>query len=214
MDHHLLSVHMIQHLLLMSGAAPLLLLGSPMLASQRGLPLLNRRPKFAMRAVLHLLHANPVFCWFAASAVLIWWHIPWAFALGMSSARWHHCEHATFFAAGLLFWWPVIPTWPSAAEPQWSTVVYLFLATLPCDALSAFLAFCDRVVYPAYRDMPRHFDISPLADQQFAGALMWVSVTFAYLVPAAIITTRLLSRADLSEQALTRPDPSSAPSGD
>jgi cytochrome c oxidase assembly factor CtaG len=123
-------------------------------------------------------------------------------------------EHLSFLSAGLIFWWPVIPSWPSVSHPQWSTVLYLFLATLPCDALSAFLAFCDRVVYPAYLNAPRPFDISPLADQQFAGALMWVCVTFAYLVPAVAITTRLLSRPDLSEQTFSRPIPTKLPSGD
>jgi putative membrane protein len=199
LDEHLLSVHMIQHLLLMTAAPPLLLLGSPVL------PLLHGLPKFAMRGALgpllrlspvqrlgHLL-ANPVFCWLAAAGVLIGWHVPAAFALGLASEPWHHAQHLSFLAAGLIFWWPVIPSWPSVSQPRWSTVVYLFLATLPCDALSAFLVFCDRVVYPAYLSVPRRFDISPLADQQLAGALMWVCVTFAYLVPAVAITTQLLS---------------------
>lgn len=220
LDDELLSVHMIQHLLLMTVAPPLLLLGYPIL------PLLHGLPKFAMRGVLspllrfppvqrigHAL-ANPVFCWLAASVVLIGWHVPSAFALGLASEQWHHVEHASFLAAGLLFWWPVIPSWPSASPLRWLTVVYLFLGTLPCDALSAFLAFCDRVVYPAYLHIPRSFDVSPLADQQFAGVLMWVCVTFAYLVPAVAITTRLLSRPDLSEQTFARPIPTELPSGD
>jgi cytochrome c oxidase assembly factor CtaG len=202
LDEQLLSVHMLQHLLLMTAAPPLLLLGSPVL------PLLHGLPKFAMRGavgpflrlplVQRIGHAmaNPVFCWFAAAAILIGWHVPSAFALGMASEPWHHVEHASFLAAGLIFWWPVIPSWPSVSHPQWSTVLYLFLATLPCDALSAFLAFCDRVVYPAYLATPRRFDISPLHDQQCAGALMWTAVTFAYLVPAVAITTRLLSDDD------------------
>lgn len=199
LDEQLLSVHMIQHLLLMTAAPPLLLLGSPVL------PLMHGLPKFAMRGAVGPLlritlvqrfgHAisNPVFCWFAAAAVLIGWHVPSAFALGLASEQWHHVEHLSFLAAGWIFWWPVIPSWPSISEPKWSTVLYLFLATFPCDALSAFLAFCDRVVYPAYLHIPLRFDISPLADQQLAGALMWVFVTFAYLVPAVAITTRLLS---------------------
>ena len=87
----------------------------------------------------------------------------------------------------------MIPSWPSVSEPGWSTVLYLFLATLPCDALSAFLAFCGRVVYPAYQAVPRRFVITTLQDQECAGALMWVAVTFAYLIPAVIITIRLLS---------------------
>jgi putative membrane protein len=210
LDEELLSVHMIQHLLLMTAAPPLLLLGSPVL------PLLHGLPKFAMRGALgpllrfplvqrvgHAL-ANPVFCWLTASVVLIGWHVPAAFALGLASEPWHRVEHASFLAAGVIFWWPVIPSWPSVWYPRWSTVVYLFLATLPCDALSAFLAFCDRVVYPAYLHIPRRFDISPLEDQQCAGALMWVCVTFAYLVPAVAITARLLSHHNAYEKPFAR----------
>jgi cytochrome c oxidase assembly factor CtaG len=71
--------------------------------------------------------------------------------------------------------------------------LYLFLATLPCDALSAFLAFSDRVVYSTYLSAPRRFGMSALQDQECAGALMWLCVTIAYVIPAAIITTNLLS---------------------
>jgi putative membrane protein len=211
LDEELLSVHMIQHLLLMTVAPPLLLLGSPVL------PLLHGLPKFAMRGALGpllrlpLVHrlghalANPVFCWLLAAGVLMGWHVPSAFALGLASEPWHRVEHSSFLAAGLIFWWPVIPSWPSVSEPRWSTVLYLFLATLPCDALSAFLAFCGRVVYPAYQSAPRRFALSPLQDQECAGALMWACVTFAYLIPAVVITTRLLSGRDVYEQPFTRP---------
>jgi putative membrane protein len=71
--------------------------------------------------------------------------------------------------------------------------LYLFLATLPCDILSAFLTFCDRVVYPSYLSAARVFDLSPLQDQECAGALMWVCVTFAYLIPAVVITLQILA---------------------
>jgi putative membrane protein len=71
--------------------------------------------------------------------------------------------------------------------------LYLFLATLPCDALSAFLTFCGRVVYPHYLSVHRLFNISPLGDQECAGALMWVWVTFVYLAPAVVVTIRMLS---------------------
>jgi cytochrome c oxidase assembly factor CtaG len=67
------------------------------------------------------------------------------------------------------------------------------LATLPCDALSAFLVFCDRVVYPSYLTAPRLFNISALQDQECAGALMWVCATFVYLIPAVVITIQILS---------------------
>jgi cytochrome c oxidase assembly factor CtaG len=112
----------------------------------------------------------------------------------MSSERWHEFEHATFFVAGFLFWVPVIQPWPSLPGcSRWSVPLYLFLATLPCDALSAFLTFCGRVVYSTYASGGKLFDSSALRDQEFAGALMWVWVTFVYLVPAVVITVQHLS---------------------
>jgi putative membrane protein len=120
--------------------------------------------------------------------------------------RWdwlHVLEHTSFFGTGLLFWWPVIQPWPSTARfPRWSVPLYLFGATLPCDALSAFLVFCDRVVYPSYLSAPRYFAMSPLEDQQCAAALMWTSITIIFLVPAVIVTLGILSpkRAGLSDE--------------
>jgi len=51
----------------------------------------------------------------------------------------------------------------------------------------------DRILYPSYASTPRPFNISPLDDQAFAGAMMWVFGTFVYLVPAVAITMRMLS---------------------
>jgi putative membrane protein len=185
MDHHLLTAHMAQHLLLMTVAAPLILLGAPAIMLPQGFDRLR-----AFGGIV----THPVFCWLAATAAVIGWHVPALFELGMRSARWHAFEHGSFFAAGILFWWPVIQPWPSLAKlPRWGVPLYLFLATLPCDALSAFLTFCGRVVYPHYETAHRLVDISPLGDQEFAGALMWVWVTFVYLAPAAVVTIQMLS---------------------
>jgi putative membrane protein len=187
LDHQLLTAHMAQHLLLMTVAAPLILLGAPGIA----VCAFQRRP--LLRAIGGLI-THPVCCWLASTMTVIGWHVPALFAIGMRSEAWHAAEQASFFAAGLLFWLPVIRPWPSvAAWHQWSVPLYLFLATLPCDALSAFLTFCNHVAYPGYLAGPRLLDISALADQQCAGALMWVWVTFAYLAPAATVTIRMLS---------------------
>ena len=200
LDEYLLTVHMAQHLLLMTVAPPLLLLGAPSLPFLHGLPQSFTRSVLAsiLRAPLvqrfARLVTEPMFCWWAATLVLVGWHLPVAYALGLRSELWHGIEHASFFAAGLLFWWPVISPWPSMLRnSRWSIVLYLFLATFPCDALSAYLAFCDRVVYSWYLTAPRLVNMSVLQDQVCAGALMWVFVTFAYLVPAVFLTTKLLS---------------------
>ena len=189
LDEHLLTFHMVQHLLLMTIGPPLILLGAPKL--------------LLLHSLLPSFRLNLAFCWLVATAVLIGWHIPAAFDLGRSSEPWHHVEHATFLGAGFLFWWPVIPSRPSVPHPRWSLVLYLFAATLPCDALSAFLAFCGRVVYSSYLDMPAHFNLSPLQDQECAGALMWTVATFAYLIPAVLITARLLSSSGFIEEEVT-----------
>jgi cytochrome c oxidase assembly factor CtaG len=71
--------------------------------------------------------------------------------------------------------------------------LYLFLATLPCDILSGFLVFCDRVVYPEFLSSARSFGLSALEDQQCAGALMWTCVTIVYVIAGSVFTARLLS---------------------
>jgi putative membrane protein len=133
--------------------------------------------------------------------------MPAVFTLGLQSEAWHAVEHACFLGSGFLFWWPVVQPWPSVPRwPRWSMLGYLFLATLPCDILSAFLAFCDRVVYTGYLSAPKQFGISALEDQQCAGALMWACVTIVYLLAAAILTTRLLSERSTPESELMQLD--------
>jgi putative membrane protein len=198
---NLLTVHMVQHLLLSTVAAPLLWLGAP------ALPLLSGAPRLVADAATRLLDARlvrvsgrtigqPVLCFIVTMAVLVGWHVPAAFHLAVRSGGWHIVQQASFFVSGLLFWWPVVQPWPSTARwPRWSVPAYLFLATLPCDGLSAFLAFSDRVVYSAYFSAPRLFGISVIQDQEWAGATMWLWTTIAYTIPAAVITTKILSSA-------------------
>jgi cytochrome c oxidase assembly factor CtaG len=198
-DHSLLTVHMIKHLLLMTVAPALILLGEPVRVFWIGMPPLARRSlrRVLQRSVLRRfarMVTSPALCSTLSALTLVVWHIPALFTLGVQSATWHTLEEATFFGAGLLFWWPVIKPWPSTSTgPRWSMLLYLFLATLPCDILSGFLAFSDRVAYPVYFSTPRLFGFSVLEDQQCAAALMWTCITLIYLVPAAIITLKLLA---------------------
>jgi cytochrome c oxidase assembly factor CtaG len=172
LDHQLLTFHMLQHLVLMTVAAPLILAGRPAMALLSGAP----------RVLLH-----PVTCWLAGTVVVLAWHVPAAHELTMSSPSWHWLQQVSFLAGGLLFWHPVMTRQMEPLVPA-----YLLLATFPCDALSAFLAFCGRVVYAGH-PAPALFGLSPLQDQQCAAALMWLWVTIAYLVPAIAATLRFLS---------------------
>jgi len=218
LDHELLTVHMIQHLLLMTLAPPLIWLGAPVMALAHGLP-----RQYVQRVL------GPTFCWpplqrlsrtltrltftlLAATAALVVWHIPAAFMLGLQSPAWHIVEHASFLVTGLLFWWPVIQPWPSAPRQDLSIILYLFFATLPCDILAGFLVFCDRVVYPVYFSSSQPFGFSALADQQCAAALMWTCVTVVYLVAGAILTMRLLSTSHHNHELMqSQPNSSVSP---
>ena len=80
-------------------------------------------------------------------------------------------------------------------------VLYLFLATLPCDVLSGFLVFSDRIAYPMYLSMPRMTGLSVLQDQQCAGALMWTCVTLVFLIAGTVLSMQLLSPQERSQAA-------------
>jgi len=195
-----LSVHMVQHLLLMAVVPPLVLLGAPTLPLLHGLPQWIVRnaigPLLRWIPVQRLGHflAHPLVCWIAATVALIGWHVPSAFDLALDSEFWHEVEHVCFLSTSILFWWPVIQPFPSQPVwPRWTIPLYLFFGMMPGGGLGAFLCFDDRVLYPAYAIAPNLFGMAPLADQAFAGALMWVFGTFAYLIPTIVITMQLLS---------------------
>jgi putative membrane protein len=188
---------MIGHLLLSGVAAPLLLLGNPFYVlkpSSKTVPTSSASPTNTGNS-LHRALTNPLFCWISSVAVLLFWHVPSIFALSMHHPPLHALEKITFLATGLFFWSPIIEQKQGPQPwPRWTMPLYLLFATLPCDILSAFLVFCDRVVYTSYHDAHARLFTSALADQQCAGALMWVVVTFLYLTPAVIITMNELRR--------------------
>jgi cytochrome c oxidase assembly factor CtaG len=208
----LLSAHMVQHLLLLSVAPPLMLLGSPLLPLLRGLPRKFARdgvgPFLVWPALRRAANAltHPVNCWIVMAVTLCAWHVPAAFDLALRSPGWHKFEHGCFLGASLLFWWPVVRPFPSRPHwPLWSVPLYLLAADLLNTALSAILTFSDHVLYLQYLAVPRLFGTTGLADQTCAGVIMWVPGSLAYLIPAALIAIeylsprRLLVRPRLSE---------------
>jgi putative membrane protein len=208
LDHDMLTAHMVQHLLLMTFAPPLILPGASVKTFVYGLPhrFVQVMGQLFQSTGLHQVWSaltHPAICWLGAASTLIAWHIPAMFALGLRAQMWHGIEQASFLATGLLFWWPVVQPLPNSLKwPESSILLYLFLATLPCDILSGFLVFCDRVVYPVFLSSPQSFALSALEDQQCAGALMWTCVTVVYLIAAAILAVRLLFPHRSEEQSI------------
>lgn len=198
----LLSAHMIEHLILMSLVPPLVLLGLPVVPLLRGLPrsvqiyvagpLLRVRP---LRRFAHQL-VRPRFAWLAMNAAFLGWHIPAAYDFALEHEVWHDVEHLCFLGTSLLFWSCLIRPWPMARRTQsWSILLYLIGADVVNTGLSAFLAFCNRVVYPYYSLHAAEAGVAPLPDQVLGGVIMWVFGSVAFLIPAAVIAFALLQPA-------------------
>jgi putative membrane protein len=195
----LLSAHMVEHLLLMSFAPPLLLLGYPVVPLLRGLPrvaitsLLGPLLRFkGLRTIGHFL-IIPLVAWLAMNLTFLGWHVPAAYDFALEHEHWHEFEHFLFLSTSILFWWPLIRPWPTSARyPGWYMLPYLIMADIVNTALSAFLAFCDRPVYAYYLKQPNPFNISPQSDQVIGAVIMWVLGSLVFLIPAVFVTIKLL----------------------
>jgi putative membrane protein len=201
----LLSAHMVEHLLLMSFVPPLLLLGYPVIPLLRGLPrgftvhVLGPLLRLKMlRRIGHFL-TMPVVAWLAMNLIFLGWHVPAAYDFALEHEHWHEFEHICFLGSAILFWWPLIRPWPTSGHALgWYALPYLVLADIVNTALSAFLAFCGRPAYGYYLREPNPFHISPLSDQTLGAVIMWVVGSLVFLIPAVIITVRLLQRNETS----------------
>jgi putative membrane protein len=193
----LFSAHMVQHELLMALAAPLLVLGRPLVPFVWGLPPSWRRTlgrwtgSDGFRGAWAVL-THPMSAW-ALHAAAIWiWHLPSLYEATLRNEAVHALQHASFLGTALLFWWSVLQGgrqgrlgWPGA-------VISLFTTAVHTSILGALLTFSTRVWYPIYDATTAAWGLTPLEDQQLAGLIMWVPAGLAYLVAAlALLATWL-----------------------
>ncbi len=203
----LLQVHMLQHLLLMMFAPPLLWLGAPLFPLLRGLPqpirsywiaplLRSRWLRHLFERLTHPATALPLFI------LVAWgWHIPALYEIALRSKVWHYVQHLCFLSAGMLFWYPVIR--PDPGRPRWSRwllLPYLLLADVQNTALSALLTFANHVLYPYYAEVPRLGGTTALEDQASAGVLMWVPGSLLFLLPLFPLGVQLMSGRSANRQ--------------
>jgi putative membrane protein len=206
LDEYLLAAHMIQHFILMSIAPPLIVLGAPTVPILRGLPQIFIRFPVGPLLRTRWFHAarrfitHPVAAWLAMNIAYLAWHVPVMFELTFLSETIHEFEHLCFFFTSIAFWWVVLAPWPSQPRwPRWTMIPYLLAADIVNTVLSATLAFSGKVLYVSYIGAPRISSLSPLKDQIAAGAEMWVLNSIVFLVPAVLLTLKLLTPKSLCE---------------
>jgi putative membrane protein len=192
----LFSVHMVQHELLMAVAAPLLVLGRPLVAMVWALPPGWRRTtgtwtaapavQTGWRALTH-----PLAAWSLHAGVIWAWHLPSLYQAGVAHDAVHALQHATFLGSALLFWWTVLqPRAGRLGSP--ASVVSLFTTAMHTGLLGALLTVSTRVWYPIYRGTTVAWGLSPLEDQQLAGLIMWIPAGLIYAgVALALLATWL-----------------------
>ena len=182
-----------------SFAPPLLLLGWPVIPLLRGFPRVVMvyllRPLIRIKSLRDLGHflTTPLVAWLAMNLVFLGWHVPAAYDFALEHEYWHEFEHLCFLGTSIMFWWPIVRPWPTRASyAGWLLLLYLVMADIVNTVLSAFLAFCDRPVYPYYVNETNPFHISPLDDQRAGAVVMWVVGSLIFLLPAVVLTVRLL----------------------
>ena len=167
-DYYLFSAHMVQHLLLTLLLPPLLIAGTPgwLLTPVLRVP--------AVRAVARVL-TNPVVAALLYSVTIAVWHLAPFYDLMMRSHDVHIATHLMFIVAATILWWPVMSPVPELPRLGYGMgMLYLFLVGIPMQIVAAMITLSDDVLYPWYSIAPRTWGLTPLADQQLGGLLMWV----------------------------------------
>lgn len=187
----LFSLHMVQHLLLMTVAAPLLVLGRPMLAYLWALPEAGRwglsrshaRHRGGLGPVRRVWGAatHPVLIFVLHVGALWSWHTPRLYEAALREPWVHDLEHASFFLTALLFWWALVRTGgPWARSRYGAAILYVFATALQSGALGALITFAPEPWYASHVARTPAWGLPPLVDQQLAGILMWVPVGLVY----------------------------------
>lgn len=184
----LFAAHMVQHELLMVVAAPLLVLGRPIVALMFALPRgdarsLARTVRTPGWQRCWRVITQPLVAW-ALHAVALWvWHVPRFFEATLTSDFIHHLQHASFFGSALLFWWALIHA-RAGLRGFGLGVLYLFTTMLHTGALGALLTFADALIYPAYAAPAAVWSLTAREDQQLGGLIMWIPAGLIYVAAA------------------------------
>jgi putative membrane protein len=189
-----------QHEVLMLVAAPLLVLGRPLVPFLWALPVPWRRAAGAAakapwwQAVWRAI-TNPLAAWAIHAAALWIWHAPALFQATLESEWMHTLQHLSFFLSALLFWWALVHG-RSGLMGYGAAVLYVFTTSLHSGALGALLTFATRLWYPAYATSTQAWGLTPIEDQQIGGLIMWIPAGLVYVVAGLALFAGWLRESD------------------
>jgi len=192
-DGYLFSAHMVQHLFLTLVFPPLLLYGTPAWVVR---PLL--RPRWVYRVARRA--TRPLAAGVLFSAPITLWHFPQFYEAALEHHPLHIVQHLVFLATGVLMWWPVLSPIAELPRANYLTqLLYLFTLGLPMSVAGALITLSGDVLYPFYAAAPRVWSLTPVADQQLGGLVMWVGGTIYLWVAATVVWFRWAAREEHGE---------------
>jgi putative membrane protein len=205
-DTTLFSVHMVQHLLLLLVAAPLLALSAPVTQ------LLRAASPAWRRRILVVLHSgpvgalgHPVLAWVTFTLVMWVSHFSPLFDAALENPLVHDGEHVAFLAAGLLFWWPVVAADPVRHRLSYPVrALYLLLQMPPSSFLGMLITFANEPLYPHYATLGSPYGIDALADQQLAGGIMWLAGDVVFIVAILVVVAAWMRHEERDTSAAER----------
>ncbi len=190
-------MHMIQHLLLIMIAAPLIMLSNPFPFIIWGMPagpkigLALFGPQATFRKLLRRI-SGPGIIWMAFVASLWGWHDPGAYDAALKSDLIHDLEHLSFYLTALLLWWHVVQSGPRIhrrLSPA-ARIAYI-LSIVPANLVAGVaISFAGEPIYRHYLTVPRIWGLTALEDQQLGGTIMWIPGSMMYLLAAIILISR------------------------
>jgi cytochrome c oxidase assembly factor CtaG len=206
----LASAHMVQHLLLLLVAAPLLALSAPSSAILRGSPLALRRASGRWRRRFGLTHGNlgalrhPAAVWLLSVGVVWFWHAAAPYDATLDNQLLHVLEHASFLVTAVLFWQVVVGVRGAARVSGGLGVLLVFAMAMQSVFLSVLLTFARTPWYSGYAATTAPWGLDPLTDQRLAGVIMWIPAGGIYLVVAlALLVTWIRA----TEREMSRSEP-------
>jgi putative membrane protein len=205
LSEQLFWAHMLQHILLLVVAPPLIVLACPWVRLWRALPLGVRRSigrglvrgRLTWLRHLSAVLGRPLPTFVLFCGVVLVWHVPALFDATLRSEVLHALEHTLFFATALMFWKQVIDSPPLHAplSELWR-VAYLIGAMVVMWVLAVVLALAPHPLYGAYaHEAARPGGISAFADQQIAAGIMWVPGSIAFVIVLFVYVHRWLTPA-------------------
>jgi cytochrome c oxidase assembly factor CtaG len=199
-------VHMVQHVLLLVVAAPLVVLARPWETATAGFgPRLRHFLSAPQRNLT--THGRRVMAAGAAVSVFIvvmWvWHIPALYNLTLRDEAVHNVEHTAFLAVGLLFWTAALRREDTPSVGLIGRAVVVLAGLIGSWMLAVFIGYAPTVLY-AYSGSG---GLSAITDQQFAAGVMWVPASLPFIIVLVWLGARWFendARAAAAEAGLRR----------